>query len=121
MKRILIIEDDAATLKLYKDKLAIEGLEVFGSNTGRQGLIIAKHEKPDLIILDIMLPGGTNGFDVLEALKKDEKLKNTPVVMLTNLDTEEKVAKEIGAADYIVKANTTLNEIVGKMKTYLGN
>ena len=71
-----------------------------------------KHFNLDVILLDVMLPGGMNGFDVLEQLKKNSVSQTIPVFMLTNLDSEEKVAKTIGAKGYIVKANTSKNEIV---------
>lgn len=80
--------------------------------TGREGLTMVKTENPDLILLDVMLPGGMNGFDVLEDLKRTEATKNIPVIILTNLDSETNVAKSIGAKDYLVKANTTKDDLV---------
>ena len=118
-KRILLIEDDLSIQKVYTEKLSIEGLEVVSALGGEDGFALAKKGGMDLILLDIMLPGKLNGFDVLEALKKDEELKKIPVIILTNLESEEKAAKEIGAVDYVIKANTDLNLIVEKIKTYL--
>lgn len=80
---------------------------------------MVEQELPDLVLLDIMLPGGLNGFDVLEQMKREETLRKIPVVILTNLDTEEKTSKLIGADDYIIKANTSLAEIVAKIKSKL--
>lgn len=120
MTRILIVEDDEATQKIYHEKLKTEGFEVLLASTGNEGLTLAlKEPRPDLIMLDIMLRGEMNGFDVLEQLKKNPETKKIPVLILTNLGTEEGVAKEIGAADYIIKANTTLEEIVTKIKANL--
>src|SRR5258708_48782 len=116
MKKILIVEDDEQVSKLYQESLTNEGFKVTIAATGGQGLTLLKTDKPDLVILDIMLPGGMNGFDVLEQMKKDIDLKNIPVLVLTNLDSERKVALEIGAADYLVKAHTAIDQVVAKVK-----
>lgn len=120
MKRVLMIEDDAALVELYKYALGKEDIQFFSAMTGKDGLEKAQKEKPDLIILDIMLPGGINGFDVMEFLKKDTKTPSIPVLVLTNLDKEEKTAKDIGAADYMVKANSSISDVVFKVKQLLG-
>jgi|SRR3990167_5656400 len=119
MAKILFIEDDAQLVKLYQNVLEQEGFTVTVAGTGMSGLSLAFKEKPDAIILDIMLPGGMNGFDVLEQLKRDDTLKQVPVFMLTNLDSEEKVAREIGVTDYIIKAHVDPKEVVAKIKTSL--
>lgn len=111
-KKILIVEDDSSLLKAYREMFKPEEFSVVDAKTGQEGLQMIQSEKPDLIMLDIMLPGGMNGFDVLEKLKANPLTEKIPVVVLTNLDSEEKVAKTIGARDYIVKANTTKDEIV---------
>lgn len=120
MKKILIVEDDLHLQVIYQESLAPLGAEVLLAITGAQGLQMAKEKKPDLIILDIMLPLGMNGFDVLEQLKRDPELKNIPVVVLTNLDSERKTALDIGAVDYLVKANTSIADVVARVKTLLG-
>jgi DNA-binding response OmpR family regulator len=112
MKKILIIEDDTSLLKAYQEMFKLEGILVIGATTAQEGLTLVKSEKPDLIVLDIMLPGGKNGFDVLEELKRNPATQKIPVVISTNLDSEEKVAREIGVCDYIVKANTTKDEVM---------
>ena len=111
-KKILIVDEDTSLLKAYRAMFEPKGISVVGATTGQEGLTFVSGEKPDVILLDIMLPGGMNGFDVLEQLKKNPATKQIPVIVLTNLDTEEKVAKTIGATDYLVKANTTKDEIV---------
>jgi DNA-binding response OmpR family regulator len=116
MKTLLVIEDDTKSQKVYIDKFTEEGFEVGVSNTGSGGLTLVKKINPDVILLDVMLAGKTNGFDVLESLKNNPLTKNIPVMVLTNLDSEEKVAKEIGAAEYLIKANTSIEEIVEKTK-----
>ncbi len=117
-KKILIIEDDESLAQVLEDKLVHEGFEVTRSISAREGLVLIKNQKPNLILLDVMLPGGMHGFDLLEELKRDENLSAIPVFMLTNLDSEEKNAKEIGAAEYIVKANTLMADIIKKIKDY---
>lgn len=117
MKKILFIEDDTEMQKIYKEAFATEEFETIPAYTADTGLDLARTQKPNLIILDIMLPGGKNGFDVLEALKKDEELKKIPVLVLTNLDSEKQVALKIGAHEYLVKANTSIAEVVTKVKT----
>ncbi len=126
-RRILIIEDDASLLKAYREMFKSparqspdgssrmaggEEFRIVEATTGQEGLTLVNIENPDLILLDIMLPGGMNGFDVLEQLKRDPTTKGIPVIVMTNLDSEEKVAKTIGAKDYLVKANTTKDQIV---------
>jgi len=118
-KRILIIEDDDLLRQIYHKKLALEGFKLNHSSSGIGGLQLAKYFRPDLIILDIMLPGGVNGFDVLEALKKDPKTSATPVIVLTNLDSEKKTAMEIGAAEYIVKSEVSIDKVVKTIKRHV--
>ena len=119
MKKILVIEEDDSLFKAYQGLFKPEGIDVVGAGTGQEGLDLIVAEKPDLIILDIMLPGGMNGFDVLKQLKINSATEKIPVIMLTNLDSEEKVAQESGAAGYLVKANTTEDQIVKLVKECL--
>jgi two-component system alkaline phosphatase synthesis response regulator PhoP len=119
MSTILLIEDDDLLQELYKSKLADEGFEVVVTSDGRGGLDLIKSQKFDLILLDIMLPGGINGFDVLENIKKDKAFSKIPVIVLTNLEGEEKTAREIGAVDYFTKTKVSPNEIIGKIKEIL--
>ncbi len=118
-KKILLIEDDLDIQKIYSSKLSSSGYEVILAATAKQGLHFAKQEHPDLIFLDIMLPGEMNGFELLEVLKKDQETSNIPVIVITNLDTEKQSALNIGAQDYLVKANIDLNEIIEKVKKYI--
>src|SRR5574340_1814087 len=97
MKKILFIDDDNKVLEIYEEIFKTADMAVITAVTGKEGLALALSEKPDLIILDIMLPGGLNGFDVLKQLKSNPQVKGVPVVVLTNLDSEEKTAK-IGRA-----------------------
>lgn len=121
-KNILIIEDDKFLRKLIDKKLTEEGLGVSKVANGKEGLKTAKEKKPDLILLDLVLPG-MNGFEVLSQLKKDseESIRKIPVIVLSNLGQKEEVEKgmNLGAADYLVKARFTLEEIIEKINTIL--
>lgn len=119
MKKILVIEDDGEVQKVYKDLFDEEGYVTIPAYTAPKGLELAASEKPDLIILDIMLPGGKNGFDVLEEIKGTEDLKKIPVLVLTNMDSERNVALMIGATDYMVKSDTAIDELKEKVKKLL--
>lgn len=120
MAKILIIEDENELQQIYKTRLEKDGYEVITAFSGNSGLGLAKSSLPDLILLDIMLPTDHfNGFDVLEQVKRDEALKHIPVIVLTNLDSERDVAFSIGAAAYLVKANTSIEEVVQTIKQQL--
>jgi DNA-binding response OmpR family regulator len=119
-KKILLVEDDAAISVMYKGKFEADGFEVFAADNGGTALEIAQKEKLDIIMLDIIIPG-IDGFSVLGELKKNQKTKNIPVIMLTNLGTGEDKAKgeKMGAVDYLVKANLTPGKISEKIKQIL--
>ena len=119
MKSVLIIEDDTDLQRIYHDRLVGEGYEVRQATTGQQGVSLAQQKKPDIILLDVMMPGGMNGFDVLEQFKRDLELQNVPVIMSTNLDSEGQTARSIGVADYVVKANVTPEQMIEKIKAIL--
>ena len=120
MKKILIVEDDIKLRQIYDTMLTSEGYEVEQVSTGQEGLTKAKSYIPDLIILDIMLPGGMNGFDLLEQLKRNPATQTIPVIVLTNLDNAKSTALSIGAVEYIVKTNTSIDDVVKKIREYLG-
>lgn len=118
--KILVVEDDAIINSMYKTKLELDGFEVLSATNGAMGLEMAKKEKADLILLDVIMPQ-LDGFTVLAELKKDPKIKNTPVIMLTNLGTEEDKAKgkKLGAVDYVVKSGLTPAQVCDKVREYL--
>ena len=119
-KKILLVEDDAMISSIYKAKFEADGFEVLVAVDGINGLELAKKEKPTIIILDVILPG-LDGFSVLEEIKKDKALKTIPVIVLTNLGTEDdrKKGQEMGALDYLVKASLTPGQISEKIKQAL--
>lgn len=119
-QKILIVEDDKFLCEMYAAKLLEHGFEVDLAGDGEEGLRKIKEQKPDLILLDIVLPK-MDGFEVLRALKRDPLLKNVAVIALTNLGQKEEVEKGLGlgAADYIIKAHFTPTEVVAKIKRLL--
>lgn len=120
--KILLIEDDPDQIFLYQSKFEIEGFELISSRTGDEGIAKAKTEKPDIILLDLVLIA-ESGIDVLAKLKKDPAIKSIPVVILTNLVQEETIekTKKLGAADFIVKANMMPSEVVKRVRELLKN
>jgi len=115
MKKILLVEDDLYLQRIYTLKLTNNGYQVFLALNSDQALDLAKREQPNLIILDIMIPGKMNGFELLDIFKKDEKTKKIPVIILTNLDLEKEKAKELGASDYLLKSDTDLNDLIRRI------
>ncbi len=120
-KTILFIEDESALQKTFSEVLDQEGYKVMSALDGELGLRLAKQKKPDLILLDLILPK-IHGFEVLKELKGDEATKDIPVIVLTNLEGVGDVEKalELGATTYLVKATYSLEEVIGKIKKTLG-
>lgn len=120
--KVLIVEDDKFLSELISTKLDKEGFAIELAGDGESGVKKAEEFKPQIILLDIMLPG-MDGFEVLEKLKShsDENLRTVPVIILSNFGQESKVEKglQLGAVDYLVKANFTTGEIVTKIKEVL--
>lgn len=122
MKTILFIEDEPNLQKMVSRFLEDKGYQVKSALDGELGLKIAKESKPDLILLDLILPK-KDGFEVLKELKADSETKDIPVIVLTNLETSEDVEKalSLGATSYLVKASYELTEVVKKIEAALGN
>ena len=119
-KKILVVEDDQMISSMYKTKFEADGFDVVIAGNGLEGYEFAKQHKPDIIMMDIILPQ-MDGFSALEKIKQDEETKNIKVIMLTNLGTEEDRAKgeKLGAAGYLVKARLTPAQVSAKIKEYL--
>lgn len=120
--KILLVEDDEVLSKVVYEELTEAGFESFQAHDGEAGLALAREKRPDLILLDIMLPK-KNGFDVLEVLKKSPDTKEIPVIMLTMLGSDDDIKKglHLGANDYIVKSQHALPEIIEKIKNFFAN
>ena len=119
-KRILIVEDDRFLRELIVKKLDNEGYDALEAVDGEQGLQKTKEEKPDLILLDLILPG-IDGFEVLALKKDDASVSGIPVIILSNLGQKEDVEKGLGlgAVDYLIKAHFTPGEIIEKVHNIL--
>lgn len=114
--KILAVEDDIFLKELLAGRFSGGDYTVFHASTGDEALGLAKEESPDVILLDIILPG-MSGFEVLENLKADEATSSIPVIILSNLGSEEdiKKGKELGAEDFLIKANNSLDAIVERI------
>lgn len=115
-----MIEEDKFLRKIYKNKFISAGFEFSEAINGVEGLNKVFYEKPDLVLLDIILPM-KNGFDVLIEMKKNEELKKIPVIILSNLGQESDIKKGLafGAADYLVKTEVSISEVVEKVKEHV--
>jgi len=117
-KTILLVEDSAPINFAYKEKLIEKGANVINAFNGKEGLDILKKEKVNLVLSDIMMPK-MNGIEMLKIIKSDNLIKHIPVIILTNLgdrSKDVKNCKELGAYDYMVKANTSLEDLIKKIK-----
>lgn len=121
-KKILLVEDDQFLSSLLKNRLEKESLLVVVADDGQKALDILKKEKPDVVLLDLILPG-ISGFDVLEKIRAESTTKALPVIIISNLGQEEdrKKVAALGVADYFVKAETPIDILVEKVKLYLAN
>jgi len=120
MKKILIIEDDPFLSEMYMAKFSQSDFQVEVATDGKKGLEKIKTSKPDLILLDIVLPK-MDGFEILKKVKEDSQLKKIPVILLTNLGQKNEVEKglALGADEYIIKAHFTPTAVVTKVKEIL--
>jgi len=120
-KKVLIVEDDSFVAEVYSTKLLEMGHGVQIAQNGEEGLALVEKEKPDLILLDILMPV-MGGIEMLEALKKKAEWKNIPVILLTNVGEKESIQKvrNLGVQDYIIKSHFTPAEVIEKIETILG-
>lgn len=118
--KVLLVEDDLSLMKIYSNKLRISGFDVSVATTGDEGFRKAQVELPQIILLDLILPG-MDGFLVLEELKKNPVTEGIPVVILSNLgqQTDIERGKRLGAVDYLVKSDVSLIDVVAKVKKYI--
>jgi len=119
-KTILIVEDDKFLRALIIKKLIQGDFKISEAVDGEEGIKKVKEGKPDLVLLDLILPG-IDGFEVLNRMKKDPDLTNIPVIILSNLGQKEEIERGLkaGAVDYLVKAHFTLTEIIEKVRKAL--
>ena len=119
-KTILIVDDDATIITLYKERLEMDNYRVVLAENGSEAIEKIDQAKHDLILLDVMMPK-LGGIDVLEFIKSQEKLKKIPVIVFTALSSDESKINSLikGADDYIVKTKITPKELVSKIKNIL--
>jgi DNA-binding response OmpR family regulator len=119
-KKILIVEDDKFLRELIVKKLSNEGYDAIEAVDGEQGIQKIKDSKPDLVLLDLILPG-IDGFEVLSQKKEDPFIVAIPVIVLSNLGQKEDVDKglSLGATDYLIKAHFTPGEIIEKVRNII--
>jgi two-component system, OmpR family, alkaline phosphatase synthesis response regulator PhoP len=120
MTKILIVEDEKILSEMYVERFIQEGFEVVHADSAEKGYELARAEKPDLVILDILLLGDT-GIDFLKTLRKDPVISQTPVIAFSNYDDvpTKKEAFALGVRDYLIKTAYTPQGIVDKIKEFL--
>ncbi len=120
-KKILLVEDDEGLANVYKARLEAEGFEVYHCNNGETALSDAMKQKPDLVLLDVMMPK-ISGFDVLDILRNTPEVSNAKIVMLTalNQDTDQQKAQDLGVDDYLVKSQVVIADVISRIKYHLG-
>jgi CheY-like chemotaxis protein len=120
-KKILLVEDDTALAAVYRSRLELEGFEIREVNNGEEALSAAIEFKPDLILLDAMMPK-ISGFDVLDILRNTPDTTNIRVIMLTALSQpkDKERAEALGVDDYLVKSQVVIGDVVERVKHHLG-
>ena len=120
-KKILLVEDDTALASVYRSRLELEGFEVEHVANGELALSKILEYKPDLVVLDVMMPK-VNGFDVLDIVRNTPETTNTRVIMLTALSQpkDKERADQLGADDYLVKSQVVIGDVVERIKHHLG-
>jgi PleD family two-component response regulator len=120
-KKILLIEDEKIMVNLLRRKLVEEGYDFFVAYDGEEGLFKMKETKPDLILLDMVMPK-MGGFEVMEAMSKDEELKRIPVIIISNSGQPVELdrAKELGVKDWLIKTEFDPQEVIDKVVKQIG-
>lgn len=119
-RKVLVVEDDKFLRELFVRKMFNEGFDVESAIDADQVFEILANKKPEIILLDLILPG-VDGFEILRMIKRDDNLKDIPVMVISNLGQKEDIdrAIELGAVDFLIKANYTLDEIIARVLTVL--
>lgn len=120
-KRLLLVEDDDALAGVYQTRLETEGFEVRRVDNGEDALATALNFKPDLVLLDVMMPK-VSGFDVLDILRNTPETANLKIIMLTALsqESDKERADSLGVDDYLVKSQVVIADVVERIKYHLG-
>ncbi len=120
-KRILMVEDDDALANVYMTRLQSEGFDARRVNNGEDALAAALSYKPDLVVLDVMMPK-VSGFDVLDILRNTPETANLKIIMLTALsqDSEKQRAQSLGVDDYLIKSQVVIADVIDRIRFHLG-
>lgn len=120
-KKILLVEDDMALSAVYRSRLEVEGFDVREANNGEDALSATVEYRPDLILLDVMMPK-ISGFDVLDILRNTPETANVRIIMLTALSQpkDKERAESLGVDDYLVKSQVVIGDVVARVKHHLG-
>jgi two-component system phosphate regulon response regulator PhoB len=120
-KRLLLVEDDDALANVYMTRLQTEGFDVRRVDNGEDALATALNYKPDLVLLDVMMPK-VSGFDVLDILRNTPETANLKIIMLTALgqESDKERADSLGVDDYLVKSQVVIADVVERIKYHLG-
>ncbi|MFC2317065.1 response regulator transcription factor [Candidatus Southlakia epibionticum] len=120
-KKILLVEDDASLAAVYRARLELEGFDIKEVHNGEDALSAAVSYRPDLILLDVMMPK-ISGFDVLDILRNTPDTTNVRVIMLTALSQpkDKERAEKLGADDYLVKSQVVISDVVERVRHHLG-
>jgi len=119
-KKILLVEDDPFLSSLLRNRLIKEKVEVINAKDGQEALDTLKTFKPDLILLDLILPK-KSGFEVMEGIRQDPQLQNAPIIIISNLGQPEDIQKgqDLGAVEYFIKAKTSIDDLIGNILGFL--
>lgn len=119
-KKVLLVEDDPFLSSLLKNRLSREGVEVAHARDGQEALAYLESTKPDLILLDLILPK-KSGFEVMEGIRRDPQLQSAPIIIVSNLGQPEDVQRgqELGAIEYFIKAKTSIDDLVVNILGFL--
>lgn len=120
-KVILVVEDEISLSQILSSRLKRAGFDVIQAYNGEEALKILRQKKPGLILLDLILPGKFDGFEVLETMQSDPTLQSSPVVIVSNLGQESDIQRgeQLGVVGYFVKAKTSIDDLVAKIKSIL--
>ncbi|MGO3701647.1 MAG: response regulator [Candidatus Saccharimonadales bacterium] len=120
-KKILLVEDDTTLATVYRSRLEMEGFETKEVNNGEDALSAIQEYKPDLVLLDAMMPK-ISGFDVLDIIRNTPATANTRVIMLTALSQpkDKERAENLGVDEYLVKSQVVIGDVIARVKHHLG-
>jgi DNA-binding response OmpR family regulator len=120
-KKLLLVEDDDALASVYMMRLKSEGFDIRRVANGEDALAAAREQKPDLVLLDVMMPK-VSGFDVLDILRNTPETANLKIIMLTALsqESDKQRAQGLGVDDYLVKSQVVISDVVDRIKYHLG-